>query len=319
MTSHNSPNDDLVIGVDGGGTKTVAWVAPLDDPTNTIVLGRGEAGPGNPRAVSYEFAQMTIGFAVAQALADAGRPGEPVAAAHLGLAGAGRAVEQTRMADWARGAGGVARQVRVTGDAEPVLAAGSPDHWGIALIGGTGSLAWGRNQKGDIARTGGWGYLIGDEGSAHSIVTAGLRAAMQSYDGRGPSTSLLPALQQRLGAAEPSDLIDILYASDMTRDRIAACAEVVFDVGDDRVAAQIIAQAAGDLAAMIATLAHRLDLSPGGYPLVIAGSLLLNQESLRRAVLERLTGQRAHPRDVSLVTDPVRGAVALARRLVGGS
>jgi N-acetylglucosamine kinase-like BadF-type ATPase len=311
----DSPNTDLVIGVDGGGTATVAWVAPLDDVTNTVVLGRGEAGPGNPRAVGFEFAQFTIGFAIAQALADAGRSREPVAAVHMGLAGAGRDSEQRQMEQWACGKGQVAHQARVTSDAEPILAAGSTDQFGIALIGGTGSLAWGRNARGDVARTGGWGYLIGDEGSAYAIAVAAFRAAMQSADGRRPATRLLDVLQQEIGAAKPSDLIEILYDSEMTRDRIAGCAKAVFEVADDPAATAIIAAAADDLAIMVATLARRLELPANGYPLAIAGSLLLNQESLRGMVLDRLTAQQMAPVAIAPVTDPVRGAVALARRL----
>jgi N-acetylglucosamine kinase-like BadF-type ATPase len=138
---------------------------------------------------------------------------------------------------------------------------------------------------------------------------------MQSFDGRGPETGLLPVLQQRLGAAEPSDLINILYDAEMSRDRIAACAESVFEIAGDPTAAAIIALAANDLATMVATLAQRLGLTADRYPLAITGSLLLKQEPLRRAVLEQLTPRAAIPGSVTLVAEPVRGAVALARRL----
>jgi N-acetylglucosamine kinase-like BadF-type ATPase len=310
-----SPNDDLVIGVDGGGTKTVAWVAPRNDPTNTIVLGRGQAGPGNPRAVGFKAAQLVIGYAIAQALTAAGRSRDPVAAACLCLAGAGREPEQRRMVEWARRSG-VATRARVTGDAEPILAAASAENWGIALIGGTGSLAWGRSREGQTARTGGWGYLLGDEGSAYAIAVAALRAATQAADGRAPHTILLPRLMHRLNATEPSDLIEKVYDADLTRDQIAALAVSVFDAASEQdfVADQIISTAADDLATMVATLAQRLGLAGGTYPLAITGSVLLQQEPYRQRLLERLAVRSAAPATVQLVTDAVAGSVVLARQ-----
>src|SRR5205823_15045021 len=141
-----------------------AWLAPLDDDPNTIVLGRGQAGSGNPRAAGFDAAQTNIASAIDAAFADAKLPLTTAAAACFGLAGAGREIEQQRIASWAE-KHGIAQNVRVTGDAEPILAAASPENCGVALICGTGSLAWGRNRAGVIARAGGWGYLLGDEGS----------------------------------------------------------------------------------------------------------------------------------------------------------
>ncbi|MEX2027532.1 MAG: BadF/BadG/BcrA/BcrD ATPase family protein, partial [Pirellulaceae bacterium] len=132
----------------------------------------GTAGPGNPRAAGFDVAQSNINAAIEQAFADAKLPRESVSAACFGLAGCGREEEQERIRSWA-GERRIAAVVQVTGDAEPILAAASPDNWGIALICGTGSLAWGRNQRGQTARCGGWGYLIGDDGSAYAIALAG--------------------------------------------------------------------------------------------------------------------------------------------------
>lgn len=308
-----TPATDLVIGVDGGGTKTVAWLAPLHDAGAETVLGRGRAGPGNPRAAGFEVAQANIDAAIDAAFADANISRGQVAAACLCLSGAGRAAEQTRMTRWAESCG-LARVTRVTGDAEPILAAASVENWGIALICGTGSLAWGRNRAGDVARSGGWGYLIGDEGSASAISLAGLRVATHAADGRGPATQLLDRFQERLDAATPSELIERIYASDMTRERIASLAVVVFEVAaDDAVAQRIIDSAATDLAAMVAALIKPLNLPVGNFPLALAGSVLEQQEPFRERVLARLQQTESEPGMVSIVSEPVRGAVTLAR------
>src|SRR5690242_19598821 len=91
----------LVLGIDGGGTKTAAWLAPLEQGNENVVLGRGQAGPGNPRAAGYETAQANIEASIAAAFADAGMSRKTVIAACFGLAGAGRPAEQARIAAWA--------------------------------------------------------------------------------------------------------------------------------------------------------------------------------------------------------------------------
>jgi len=305
--------NDLVIGVDGGGTKTVAWLAPLDDSNNTVVLGRGHAGPGNPRAAGFDVAQSNIVLAIEAAFANANLPKSIVAAACFGLAGAGREVEQQRIAAWGKSAG-IAARVRVTGDAEPILAAASPDNCGIALICGTGSLAWGRNRAGQIARCGGWGYLLGDEGSGYAIALAGLRAAAKAADGRGEMTALLPRFQNELQAATAQDLIEQVYSPQMTRERLASLAHVVLDSAvRDAIAMRIVVEAASHLADLVNVLRRQLSLA-SDYCLALTGGVLLNETLLRELTLERIR-QQAPPSEAIRVFDPVLGAVALARQM----
>jgi N-acetylglucosamine kinase-like BadF-type ATPase len=305
----------LIIGVDGGGTKTTAWIAPLDDAENTIVIGRGQAGPGNPRAAGFEIAQSSIAAAVEAAFADAKLPRAPAAAACFGLAGAGRKIEQRRIEAWAKEAG-IAHAVGVCGDAEPILAAASPHHRGVALICGTGSLAWGRNTAGEVARSGGWGYLLGDEGSGYSIALAGLTAAVRAADGRGQPTMLLSRLLQALGAKAPQEMVERVYAAEMTRERLAGLCTFVFDAAPgDAVARTIIENAAEQLAEMVSALCHRLGMRGGEYPLALAGGVILNQPLLRCQLSERLERKRLKPGSICLVAEPVRGALMLARSI----
>jgi N-acetylglucosamine kinase-like BadF-type ATPase len=304
----------LVIGVDGGGTKTVAWLASGDQ-----VVGRGQAGPGNPRAAGFGVAQRNIADAIAAAYADAWLPRQPADAACFALAGAGRAVEQDQLTSWALDCV-IARRVKVTGDAEPILAAAAPDNVGVALICGTGSLAWGRNAAGETARAGGWGYLLGDEGSGYAIALAGLRAATRAADGRGPATELLAAFLGALSAAAPGDLVAKVYAAEMSRERLAGLASVVFDCsGTDTAAEQIVGAAASELAEMIATVAARLRLPPG-ITIALAGGVLLNQSDyvarILNAIASRYTVLGSRREQWVLVEEPVRGAVALARSLL---
>lgn len=311
------PADELVLGVDGGGTKTTAWLARLGDERSAPPLGRGHAGPSNPRAAGFKTAQHNIATAIAAAIAAAGLEPQSVRSACFGLSGAGRTEEQERICEWAM-AQRIASAVRVTHDAEIILAAGAAELVGVALICGTGSLAWGRNAAGETARSGGWGYLLGDEGGAYAIALAGLRAAVRSADGRTPPTLLLPKFLTQLKVSSPPELIGRIYSPEMTRERIAELAPVVFAACAelDQAATSILEAAVNDLADMVLALVRRLQFTPQSYHLALAGGVLAQQPRLRK----RLEGAVQHaafaPGSVALVEDPVRGAVQLARSSV---
>ena len=318
MPYRATPNTEIVLGIDGGGTKTVAWLAcrsPLPSANADEILGRGAAGPGNPRAIGFEQAQANIDAAIDAAFAAAGLPRASVAAACLALAGVGRAPDREHMALWASQRR-LAESIRITTDAEPILAAASPENYGIALICGTGSLAWGRNKAGTVTRAGGWGYLLGDEGGAYWLSISGLRAALRSHDGRERTTPLLPVFLERLQLAEPRDLVDWIHDAAVTPSEVAALAPTVFELATtDEVAAQIIAKGALSLAHMIAAVAQRLEFSRDSYPLALAGSVLLNQPAYRDQFLSHLADRGLSPATTTLVEEPVRGALILARTL----
>lgn len=307
----------LVLGIDGGGTRCTAVIATAPEgragDASLSILGRGVAGPANPRVAGFDAAQANLTAAIAAARTAAGVGTGRLAAACLGLAGVGRAEERDRMTAWARDTL-AADHVAVVTDAEILFAAGTLPAWGIVLIAGTGSLALGRAERGATERCGGWGPLLGDEGSGYSIALAGLRAAARMADGRGPATALLAAFQQRLGAAAPADLVSRVHDPAASRDRIAALATDVVAAAatGDGVAEQIVAGAADELAHLVATLAQRLGLTAGGYPLRLAGGLLCQAPTMRDRLLAGLASFGASPGDVFVVEDPAAAAARMA-------
>jgi N-acetylmuramic acid 6-phosphate etherase len=304
---------DLYLGIDGGGTHTVALLA-LAAPAGTwTLLGRGEAGPSNLQAVGTARAQAALGDAVARAFAAAGLGRTAVAAACLGLAGAGRPEDQAVIADWAARVN-LAAAVEVTADTPLLLAAGTPLGWGVALVAGTGSMAFARGATGRAARAGGWGYVLGDEGSGYALVVAGLQAVARAADGRGPATQLTNGLLVKLGLTRPPELIAAVYRGGMDRTALATLSPVVFEAAatGDEIAAGIVATGANQLADLVAAAATRLALDRDPFPLAVSGGLLLTAPSYRQQVLEALQcrGLRAEP--VALVSEPAEGAVRLA-------
>ena len=309
-------HDNLAIGIDAGGSKTTAWLGRMDaSGDNPVAVGH--AGTGNLRAVGFDAATASIREAIDAAFTAAGLPGLPVASVCLSAAGAGRAAEQQELRQWVE-TQQIAKNVRVTHDAEPVLAAASANEVGIALISGTGSLAWGRNSAGEVRRTGGWGYLFGDEGSGYAISLAGLKAAARAIDGRGEATRLVEAWSQRLRINACTDLIEHIYGSELSRSEIACLAKVVLEVAKegDAVARQILSDAADQLAEMVTSLASQLQFPTHEFPLGMAGGVLVNQPAFRSAVSE-LIGVSAGC--VTVVPEPVAGALKLAIALVRGA
>jgi N-acetylglucosamine kinase-like BadF-type ATPase len=298
--------EGFVIGVDGGGTKTHALVADLSGR----VLGRGAAGPSNVQAVGAEATYTALDAVVAAALADADVSGPP-ASICLGMAGAGRAADRALIEGWAtsRFPGAV---VRVVHDGQLVLAAGTPEGWGVAVISGTGSLAYGENAAGRSARAGGWGYLLGDEGSGYAIGLAALRAVARAADERGRATALTEAVLGHWSLEVPQALIRHVYGGGVKREDIAALVPVVLKVAqDDAVARAILEDAGRELALAAQAVIERLAL-PAPVPCALAGGVLLHSEMVRASFKASLDVAGVTARPVTRVPDPVEGAVKLA-------
>jgi len=195
MTNQNKA---FLIGVDGGGSKTVALLSDSDGR----LLGLGTGGPSNYHVTGMQAAGAALTQSVRAAFANAGlEPCSPRAIC-LGLSGVDRPADQAEIQAWLD-AEMPGTQAVIVNDAELVLAAGTPAGWGVALICGTGSIAYGRTQEGRTARAGGWGYLLGDEGSGYAIGLAALRAVVRASDGRAPHTRLTHSILEYWSLATP--------------------------------------------------------------------------------------------------------------------
>lgn len=294
----------------------LAWLADADAGGDDL-LGQGRGGPANPRSAGFDRATLSWDDAIDRAFQDARLPRQEVAAACFALAGTDRDSDRRTVQRWAAGRK-VARCLKLVNDAEPILIDGTPAGWGIALIAGTGSFAFGRNDQGQSERVGGWGYIFGDEGSGYALSVAGLRAAAQAADGRGAQTRLLARFQDALSVTSPMRLIEAIYRHDVDRRAIAQLATVVVDAAldGDTVANELLEVAAGELANMVSALCRRLEMSTSSLPLALAGSLLLRGASLQARLLTRLAETHAITPTLGEVHQPVRGALTIARGLL---
>jgi N-acetylglucosamine kinase-like BadF-type ATPase len=308
-------NQEFLLAVDGGGTKTQALITDLEGH----VVARGIGPSSNIHRVGLEQSGRALATAIEGALqyvvGDSAPAGQPawrrtkIVAACFGLAGVDCPEDEREISHWVREQG-VTPSFQVLNDSELILAAGTPDGWGIALISGTGSVCLGRTAEGRTVRVGGWGGMLGDEGSGYVIALRALQTATQTADGRANATGLLDAILRHWSLPDAQALIRHVHGAHMTQTEIATLATVVTRLateGEDA-SNKIIHQAASDLALHIDTVVRRLGLKRP--PLALAGGVL---RGCLRAALDQAIQSELGP--VQFVSDPSLGAVVLARRL----
>jgi N-acetylglucosamine kinase-like BadF-type ATPase len=153
-----------------------------------------------------------------------------------------------------------AERMIVTHDGRIALAGAMNGGPGVIAIAGTGSIAYGENERGESARAGGWGYVFGDEGSGFDIVRHALRAILREHEGWGPRTALTPALLESTETANANEMLHLLYKPEWPRSRAATLAQVVSRIAEegDPVAIHILQSAAQNLAMLSASVRRQL-------------------------------------------------------------
>jgi N-acetylglucosamine kinase-like BadF-type ATPase len=295
-----------VLGIDAGGTKTVCQLA---DEHGTIV---SEArGPGaNLQAVGELEVEKVLHDVMEEALGD--RKVVP-AAICLGIAGVDRADDAAIVRGIMRRIGYKARVV-VVNDALVALEAGAPRAPGVVIVSGTGSIAYGRNAAGESARAGGWGYVLGDEGSGYWIGRSALRAVLREADQRGPQTALTPLLLRHFGVTQAQNIIHEVYHSNLKPAAIgslAQCVQAAFGRGD-RVAIGILRGAADELEASALSVARRLDMIGTPFLFILSGGIFRAVPWLSEELQRRLPVAAPGTSARLLDREPASGAVALA-------
>ncbi|MEP6800577.1 MAG: BadF/BadG/BcrA/BcrD ATPase family protein [Acidobacteriota bacterium] len=293
-----------VLGIDAGGTKTRALLADADGR----VLAAATGGGANLRTHGELEVEKVL-----HALAEEaeGRAGVRADALAVGIAGADRPDDHAVLRTILRRIGFKDRVV-VTNDARIAFVAGSPLRVGVALICGTGSIAWGRNGRGEIARAGGWGWHLGDEGSGFWIGEHALRAVMRAGDGRGPRTVLEAAVLAHFRLSRLEEIVRSVYDAEYPRHQVSLFAVEVARaaLAGDEVASEILREAAGELALAAGSVIARLGLTGSAYDVVLSGgtfgALPRLQEEVARAL--SLPGASVVP----LAEEPAMGAVRLA-------
>ncbi|HEX6739828.1 MAG TPA: BadF/BadG/BcrA/BcrD ATPase family protein [Vicinamibacteria bacterium] len=295
-----------VIGIDAGATKTVGLRA---DEAGQVVA---EARRGGANLRTHGELEVEKVF---DDLLEALDPDREAAAICLGIAGVDRPPEE-------RVVGGILRRLgyrqraRVVNDAAIALVAGAPERWGIVVLSGTGSIAYGVDRAGRPARAGGYGYLLADEGSGYWLGHRALRAAVRDSDGRGPHTRLTALVFEALGVTSMAELVPRVYEQGMPNHQVAALAGLVQKAVDqgDALAAGFLEEGGSELGLAARAVALELQLGSEPLPVVLAGGAFKACPGLVEPLTRALQLPAARP--ARLEAEPARGAVALALDLL---
>lgn len=300
-----------LLGVDAGGTKTLALIA---DETGRV-LGAGRGGSANYQGCGVAGAASQIGRAIQAACDMAGIPAE-FDAACLGVAGADRPADFSTIRAFVEPLLKTSR-LRLENDTIVALRAGTEDGVGVALIAGTGSNAIGRTRDGRKLQVGGLGRLSGDYGSAYQLAEAAVVAAIQGEDGRGPRTALAQVLCRKLGLSHIHDIIEFFFY-DAPREPVdlGQLAPLVFEQAalGDRVAEQILDEAGQNIARAVRVILERLFPEEPVVPVVFGGAVFQKGASPRmiEAVMRETLRHRPATRFLRLVDPPALGAALFA-------
>lgn len=301
-----------VLGLDAGGTKTVCFLAN----ERGEVLAEARRGGANLQAAG----ELEVEKVLHEVMTEVLDPYDAVPTAIcLGIAGVDRPGDAAVVQAIMKRIGAKAR-VLIVNDALVALEAGAPASPGVVVISGTGSIAYGRNAANEAARAGGWGYVLGDEGSGYWIGRAAIRAVLSEADERGPRTELTQLLLEYFGVSRAQELIHQVYHATLKASAIAAlagCVNTAFQHGD-QVAITILRGSADQLESSALSVARRLDLVGTAFPFVLAGGMFRAVPWLHGELAQRLPLAAPHSRTSLLEIEPAAGAVRLALASVNG-
>lgn len=302
-----------IIGIDGGGTKTECAVADLSGKVLHRIFGKSSnfLTIGVNAAVENLFELIEgILFKIEADFGD-------VEMLLVGTAGAGReedaAVLETKFNDYTMREGIKIKSVKVVSDARIALEGAFSGKAGCILIAGTGSILFGKDKNGFIHRSGGFGRLIGDEGSGHSIGRKGLAAVAKELDGRGKATLITQQLNKKYYISSAPDLIINVYKNNFD---IASAAEVVLSAAgkNDVVALQILNEEVDELllhlnAAMKKMKSKKLDIA-------FTGSLIANKNIYSDLLRTKIADNFPFVKIQEPGNTPVEGAILLAKEML---
>ncbi len=258
-----------VIGIDGGGTKTQAALLRL----NGEVVSHDETGPSNYHNVGVEQARRTLEEACVKVIRKAGVEVGSVKIVVASLAGLDCSLDfkamQNAVEEFPIGS------IMLVHDSMAALYATNAGRESTIIIAGTGSATAGINSRGEYARAGGWGYILGDEGSGFYLAKRGIVAALLEYEERGPETMITSLLLERFNAKTPDEIIWHVYTGGMSITEFARLAPLVTEAAlrGDSVAISILRDAGRELANTVSGVIRRLKMEEDEFPIGLIGGV----------------------------------------------
>ena len=307
------------LGVDGGGTNTRAMIfcAAADPRVNLseYLVGEGRAAAANFHRVGVEAATQSVTTAIILACRQANITPAQITAACIGLAGVSHPDNHQKMYDAIEEALPALRFTLET-DARIALAGATAGQPGVVIIAGTGSIAYGVNKDGEVARAGGWGPTLGDEGSGTYIGRRALEAVMTAYDyRRHEETALTEKVCRFFNVKTPPELPAVIYNPDANAmPQIAQLSRLVVETAQegDAAAIEILKDAAHELARAIKAVIAQLEMRDETFRIGYVGGVFGAGDLILEPLREDLVAFAPHAILAPPLYKPAVGAAQMA-------
>lgn len=300
----------LVLGVDGGGTKTIGLVA---DGSGQI-LARRESGASNANIAGFDGAARSLHKVITDCCDDVRCPPDELSSVVLALAGAGDDATREKIKDAVTDLfvqeGRKALPILVESDARAALEGAFGGGPGVVIVAGTGSVVMGKTERGLVLSVGGWGRFLGDEGSGYSIGRAAVQAIALQMDRRGEPTKLKEMVAEQFQWQTRADIIRAVYQEKFELQRLAP---LVFEVAarNDLVAQKILQTSALQLAEQARVVILQMGILRK-VGLVMVGGLIDNENVYSNTLHMKLLKVLPQVDVRKPVQTPAHGAVLMA-------
>lgn len=299
-----------IIGIEGGGTESTYIAADF----NNNILSRVTSGGTNITASPLDQIKSNIHASIKELVKAGNLNLGDCKAVCMGTAGVNRDKERMIMEDVISSIG-IDCPIKVVNDSEIALAAATGKDEGIIVIAGTGSIAYGKNSEGISCTAGGWGHLIGDEGSGYWIAKEAINRSLKSAEGIIPYTRLTQILMEHLGILRVEDFIGFVYHSPFDKRKIAALGPIVdkaYQLGDYE-AKSILVEAADGLVSMTRSIIGRLGFEGKPIDIVIHGSVITKNQLVNQRFSKLVTDEYPLVKIIVLEKEAAYGAVSIAK------
>jgi len=301
-----------LIGIDGGGTKTDCAIADLSGK----IIQQSTGKPSNFLVIGVEEAVENIFALIEENLFALEGDFSDVKQIVIGVAGAGReedaALLEKGFKDFADQEGIHFKGVKVLSDAHVALEGAFPSSAGCILIAGTGSILFGKNENGVLHRVGGFGRLIGDEGSGYSIGRKALNAVSKASDGRGEETLISELLDAKMNHNTSKNIINKVYTEKLD---VASVAKIVIEAAEegDPIAEDILDEEADELVLHVRSLINKINKN--NFSVSFSGSLIDNKNYYSDLLKRKIKSTLPNVNIIQAAFPPLGGAIIFAKRL----
>jgi N-acetylglucosamine kinase-like BadF-type ATPase len=302
-----------LIGIDGGGTKTDCAIADLSGKIIFQTVGK----PSNFLIIGVEETVANLFAVIEECLFELKGDFSDVKQVVIGVAGAGRKDDaellEKSFLDYAHDEGIHFKGVKVVSDAQVALEGAFPDSAGCILIAGTGSILFGKDKKGKIHRVGGFGRLIGDEGSGYCIGRKALNAVSKEIDGRGEKTIITEMVNDKIDFGVSDKLVNKVYKEKLD---IASIAKIVIEAAEkgDKAANKILSIEADELVLHLKSILEKIPVKK--LNVSFSGSLIDNKNFYSGLLKKKIKESLPQIKVVKPALTPVAGAIQIAKKII---